>query len=140
MLISTKGILHVVIVKHALERVTRTTFGICPSFQLLQILFTAFAGENLDVQPHGAAPLRRGEDLVNEGINKLLGDLSTLAVMLGVPKYLADALHIAAELLAGLLLLPQFGKLLLGGFDIGITLCCHGLKISRGDTVEGYQF
>ena len=34
----------------------------------------------------------------------------------------------------------EISSLLLDGFDIGIALCCHGLKISRGDTVEGYQF
>ena len=79
---------------HLLERVTRTTFEICPSFQLLQIFFTAFTGENLDVQPHGAVTLRRSEDFIDKGIDKLLGDLAVLTVALSITKHLADTLHI----------------------------------------------
>ena len=47
------------------ERATRTTFGISSSFERLQILFAAFARKKLDVQPHGAIPLRCGKNLVN---------------------------------------------------------------------------
>lgn len=119
---------------------TRTTFEIFPFFQFLQILFAAFTRENLDIQPHGAVTLRRSEDFINKGIDKLLGDLAVLTVTLSIPKHLADTLHVAAKLLAGFLLFPKLGKLLFSGFDVGVALCRHGLEISGGDTVEGYQF
>ena len=104
------------------ERATRTTFGISSSFERLQILFAAFARKKLDVQPHGAIPLRCGKNLVNKGVHKLLSDLAVGTIPLGISKHLADTFHIAAEFLAGLLLLPKLGKLLLGGFDIGVAL------------------
>ena len=63
------GLLQVVLLislDHLLERVTRTIFEICPSFHLLQILFTAFTREDLDVQPHSAVTLRRSKDFINK--------------------------------------------------------------------------
>ena len=117
----------------------RTTFGIPPPFQLLQVFFRAVAGENPDVQPHGAVLFRGDEDFVDKGVDKLLGNGALPGAFFRGFQSGADFFHVCPELPAGLLLLPQFRQFFLGGFDFLVALGGHALKIRVGNTVHGRQ-
>ena len=124
---------------HLLERVARTAFGIGPPLQLLQVFFGAVAGENPDVQPHGAVLFRGDEDFVDKGVDKLLGNGALPGAFFRGFQSGADFFHVCPELPAGLLLFPEFRQFRLRRLDFLVALGGHALEVRIGNTVHRRQ-
>ena len=131
---------------HLLERVTRTAFGItnrrkrrnrlrhnglrrCLTPQVLQVLFAALTGENLDVQAEGTVLLRCNKYLVNIASYELLGDDALGGVLLGVVQDGADGVKLLSHVSGGLLLGGQLVQLSLQCLGFRGALLVHGEEV-----------